>query len=103
MAAPRLLPSMGSGQTTTTMVPVHRAVFERLGGRPLVAVLDTPYGFQQNADELTARTLDYFHTSLPMAEVEVASLRSAGESAPSRERALDTLRRAGGGFFGPGR
>ncbi|HUU61753.1 MAG TPA: hypothetical protein VMX37_05155 [Acidimicrobiia bacterium] len=102
MAAPRLLTIMGSGETTATMVPVHRAVFERLGGRPLVAVLDTPYGFQENADELTGRTLDYFHTSLPLAEVEVASLRSAGDPAPSRERALDTLRRARVVFAGPG-
>ena len=102
MAVPRLLTIMGSGETTATMVPVHRAVFERLGGRPLVAVLDTPYGFQENADELTARTLDYFHISLPMAEVEVASLRSAGDPAPSRERALDTLRRAAVVFSGPG-
>ncbi|HSQ37940.1 MAG TPA: hypothetical protein VLS92_08615, partial [Acidimicrobiia bacterium] len=78
MAAPRLLTIMGSGETAATMVPVHRTVFDRLGGRPLVAVLDTPYGFQENADELTARTLDYFRTSLPMAEFEVASLRSAG-------------------------
>ena len=102
MAAPRLLTMMGSGETTATMVPVHRTVFDRLGGRPLVAVLDTPYGFQENADELTARTLDYFRTSLPMAEFEVASLRSAGDPAPFRERALDTLRRARVIFSGPG-
>ena len=54
------------------MVPVHRAVLERFPSRPLVAVLDTPYGFQENADELTARALDYFRTSLPMARVEEA-------------------------------
>jgi len=102
MAAPCLLTIMGSGEITATMVPVHRAVFERFPGRPLVAVLDTPYGFQENADELTARTLDYFHTSLPMADVEVASLRSASTPAPARERALDTLRRAQVVFSGPG-
>jgi hypothetical protein len=102
MAAAHLLTIMGSGETTATMVPVHRSVFERLGDRPLVAVLDTPYGFQENADELTARTVDYFHTSLPMAAVEVASLRSAGAPAPARERALDTLRRAQVVFSGPG-
>ena len=102
MTATRLLTIMGSGETTATMVPVHRSVFERLGDRPLVAVLDTPYGFQENADELTARTVDYFHTSLPMAAVEVASLRSAGAPALARERALDILRRAQVVFSGPG-
>ena len=102
MTVPRLLTIMGSGEITPTMVPVHRSVFERFPGRPLVAVLDTPYGFQENADELTERAVDYFRTSLPMADVEVASLRSAGPAAPARERALDTLRRAQVIFSGPG-
>ncbi|MFH1330212.1 MAG: hypothetical protein ABIJ48_06150 [Actinomycetota bacterium] len=102
MTAPRLLTIMGSGETTATMVPVHRAAFERFPGRPLLAVLDTPYGFQENADELTARALDYFHTSLPMADVEVASLRSPRQPAAAREQALDTLRRADAVYSGPG-
>lgn len=102
MAPPRLLTIMGSGETTATMVPVHRAVIERFPARPLVAVLDTPYGFQENADELTTKALDYFHTSLPMARVEEASLRSLGAPPSSRERALDTLRRADVVFSGPG-
>lgn len=102
MPAPRLLTIMGSGETTATMVPVHRAVLERFPSRPLIAVLDTPYGFQENADELTARAVEYFHTSLPMARVEVASLRSLAAPASSRERALDTLRRADVVFSGPG-
>ncbi len=102
MAVPRLLTIMGSGETTTTMVPVHRAALERFPARPLVAVLDTPYGFQENADELTERTLDYFRTSLPMAEVEVASLRSLRLPAAAREQALETLRRADLVFSGPG-
>jgi hypothetical protein len=102
MAAPRLLTIMGSGETTATMVPVHRSVLERFPARPLLAVLDTPYGFQENADELTARALDYFRSSLPMARVEEASLRSLAAPATSRERALDVLRRADVVFSGPG-
>jgi hypothetical protein len=102
MTQPRLLTIMGSGETTATMVAVHRAVFERFADRPLVVLLDTPYGFQENADELTERSLGYFHTSLPMADVEVASLRSVSTPAAARERALDTLRRAQVVFSGPG-
>ncbi len=102
MAAPRLLTIMGSGETTATMVPVHRAVLERFPARPLVAVLDTPYGFQENAGELTEKTLDYFRTSLPMAEVAVASLRTLRLPAAAREQALETLRRADVVFSGPG-
>lgn len=102
MTATRLLALMGSGETTPTMVPVHRSVFARFPGRPLAVVLDTPYGFQENADELTERALDYFRISLPMADVEVASLRTVHVPAPARERALDVLRRADVVFSGPG-
>lgn len=102
MDAPRLLTIMGSGEITATMVPVHRAVFGRFPERPLVAVLDTPYGFQENADELTERAVSYFRTSLPMAEVTVASLRSSRKPAAGREQALETLRRADVVFAGPG-
>lgn len=102
MDAPRLLAVMGSGETTATMAPVHRRLLERFPGRPRVAILDTPYGFQENADELTARAVDYFRASLPAAEVEVASLRSARERPLERERALDVLRRSDLVFSGPG-
>jgi len=37
------------------MAKVHRALFERLGPGPVPAtILDTPYGFQENADDLSA-------------------------------------------------
>ena len=44
------------------MAKVHRALFARLGGgrRVPAAILDTPYGFQENADELSARTVEFF-------------------------------------------
>jgi len=41
--------------------PRHRTVLDRLGERPVSAVLlDTPYGFQENADDISDRALDYF-------------------------------------------
>ncbi len=43
---------MGSGETAPTMAEVHRAVL-RAAGDPPVPLLDTPYGFQENADEIT--------------------------------------------------
>ena len=58
MSGPRILAIMGSGETAPTMAKVHRALFERFGGEPApAAILDTPYGFQENADELSARTV----------------------------------------------
>ena len=76
---PRLLTIMGSGETAPTMVKAHRTVVERLGSTPGRGVLlDTPFGFQRNADELCARAIAYFRDSVG-AELEVAGLRSRAD------------------------
>ncbi|MSZ89789.1 MAG: hypothetical protein F2585_10645, partial [Actinobacteria bacterium] len=76
----RLLSIMGSGETSPTMVKPHREVFEQLSASapiadtPVPAVfLDTPFGFQENADELSAKTVEYFKVSLNRV-VDVAGL-----------------------------
>ena len=56
---PGLLVIMGSGETAPTMVKPHRSIFERVGDRPAV-LLDTPYGFQSNADDISSRAVGYF-------------------------------------------
>ena len=77
---PRLLTIMGSGETAPTMAKVHRALLERLGPPPAKAVvLDTPFGFQENADDIVARAQAYFAESVG-AEIGVASLRSAARA-----------------------
>ena len=56
MTVPRLLVIMGSGETSPTMVKTHRQLFARLGPPPVPAVLlDTPFGFQENASEVAGR------------------------------------------------
>jgi cyanophycinase-like exopeptidase len=101
-ALPRILTIMGSGETTPTMARVHRAVLDRLGERPVAAVvLDTPYGFQENAGEITERAVDYFRTTVG-APFSVASFRSADADALTRETALVRIRDARLVFTGPG-
>jgi len=95
----RLLVVMGSGETAPTMIKPHRAVFERVSG-PAV-VLDTPYGFQSNADDISARAVRYFRQSVGR-EVSVLSWRRPPPDPPTRERAAATLREAGWVFAGPG-
>jgi cyanophycinase-like exopeptidase len=93
---------MGSGETTPTMARVHRALIERLGQKPVPAVvLDTPYGFQENADDITDRTIDYFRTTVGTT-FTVASFRSAASDALTRETALVRMREARLVFTGPG-
>jgi hypothetical protein len=99
---PRILTIMGSGETTPTMTRVHRALLDRLGERPVPAVvLDTPYGFQENADDITARALEYFRVSVGTA-FQPASFRSAGVDSLTRETALVRIRDARLVFTGPG-
>ena len=75
---PRILAIMGSGETAPTMAKVHRALFKRFGrgaGVP-ATVIDTPYGFQENADDLSRRIVAYFADTIGQ-PMSVASYRSA--------------------------
>jgi hypothetical protein len=65
-------------------------------------VLDTPVGFQENADEVTARAVEYFRDSVGH-ELGVATYRSAEAADPvDYETALVRLRDARYVFAGPG-
>ncbi|HTT86532.1 MAG TPA: hypothetical protein VMF60_04115, partial [Acidimicrobiales bacterium] len=103
MSLPRLLTIMGSGETAPTMVKVHRSVVERLGpGSNHGVLLDTPFGFQTNADEIAARAVEYFRDSVG-ATLEVAGVRSASDLEPPEGDAV-IARLAGASFVfsGPG-
>ncbi len=96
---PGLLVVMGSGETAPTMVKPHRSIFERVGDRSAV-LLDTPYGFQSNADDISTRAMGYFAASVGR-DVDVVSWRAEPQGL-ARERALADLREAGWVFAGPG-
>ncbi|MEU8205833.1 hypothetical protein [Streptosporangium sp. NPDC049046] len=68
---PGVLVLMGSGETSPTMVEVHRSVVRRLGGGARAVLLDTPYAFQENAAGISARARGYFARSVRL-EVEVS-------------------------------
>jgi len=102
----RLLTIMGSGETAPTMVKPHRIVFERLeadapGAVPAV-FLDTPFGFQENADELSAKTVAYFETSLTRTIGVAGIQRLETASTLQREAAFARIRLAQFVFAGPG-
>ena len=98
---------LGSGETSPTMVTPHQRVFARLSSdRSAVpaVLLDTPFGFQENADELTERIQTYFRDSVGR-DVGVASLRSqaAIDADPAAAaRALAAIADARWIFAGPG-
>ncbi len=99
----RLLVIMGSGETSPTMSKVHRDLLSRVGSPPVPAVmLDTPFGFQENADDISAKALAYFKESVQR-EITVASFRAADGADPlAYETMLARLRDAAYVFAGPG-
>ena len=93
---------MGSGETAPTMAKVHRLLLGRSGPPPVPAVmLDTPYGFQENADEITARALEYFRENVGMA-MTLAPFRTAAGDPVERATTLARLQDAQYLFAGPG-
>ena len=98
----RLLVLMGSGETSPTMVKTHRELLARVGAASPAVLLDTPFGFQANAADLTARAQGYFADSVGRT-LELASFRSADEvGTVGYESTLSLLRAAGYVFAGPG-
>ena len=85
------------------MVTTHREVFSELPKRRPedLVIIETAYGFQSNADELTQRLREYFRDSTGV-ETSVARLRSLSETPAERAAALATARNAHWLFAGPG-
>lgn len=93
---------MGSGETTDSMVRVHRYLLDRLPSPVKAAFLDTPAGFQMNADDLYDKAREYFQKRLGQ-PMERAAFKSSGQISPfAAEKAYQTLRQAGYIFVGPG-
>jgi hypothetical protein len=73
VVAVRVLAIIGSGETSPTMVTAHRELIARLGlTSPQAIALATPYAFQENAADVSARTQRYFADSVGL-QVRVAA------------------------------
>ncbi len=93
---------MGSGELTSTMVEVHKELLARTGPNPVAFFLDTPAGFQLNADRISAGAAEYFKKRVqhPMA---VASFKSRNALSPwDAEKTYASLRKADYVLIGPG-
>ena len=94
----RKLVLMGSGENSPAMVTPHQNVLKAIDKSAKRINLDTPYGFQENADELTKKIRGYFETNVGF-PIEDVLFRSINDSAPS---ILDEIDRATWLFSGPG-
>ena len=91
------------------MVRVHRQLLDRLGPPPVPAVLlDTPFGFQENAREIAGRAVTYFRESLQttIAVTGLAAVHADPDSAEhpafADEQLTTAVRDSRYVFAGPG-
>ncbi len=109
----RILAIIGSGETSPTMVTVHRDLVSRLGlDNPQAIVLATPYAFQENAADVSVRAQRYFANSVGL-QVRIAAGTSphadpamapplTGEDEQDEGRQAADIRTADWVFAGPG-
>lgn len=93
---------MGSGELTGTMVEVHKELLSGLPESPKAVFLDTPAGFELNADQISQRAMDYFqkhvHQPLSVAHYKAKKLISDYDAVLSFKQ----LREADFILIGPG-
>jgi len=89
---------IGSGETSPTLVKTHRTL---LADAMDPLMLDTPFGFQANADDLTEKIGTYFSDSVGTT-LTPARWRNRDEPLVDRERTLALLSRSNYVFAGPG-
>src|SRR6267143_2746893 len=99
----RLIALFGSGETSPVMTSVHQELVARVSHPNLNAILlDTPFGFQENANELAARITAYFREHVGC-EITPASFRHSGRAtALEVEQFLRSISDANYVFAGPG-
>lgn len=95
-----LIVIIGSGELGPSMKSTYRHLFEHVEASS-VTILDSPYGFQENADHLTGRIEKHFRDGFGV-ETRVASLRRADANAEQRRRFREIVQDSEVVFAGPG-
>ncbi|MFQ6856174.1 hypothetical protein AAIB46_35725 [Streptomyces sp. 35M1] len=89
------------------MVTLHRELVAHLGGDADAVILETPYGFQVNRDDISNRAREYFRRSVSLATVVAPDTGadappSGTPGAADADKVRDLVRRADWVFSGPG-
>jgi hypothetical protein len=84
------------------MVSIHRSIAGQLLPGASGVLIETPYGFQENVEEISAKACQYFATSVGLAVRTAPGLRGAGDDAGDGDRGLAMIRTADWLFCGPG-
>ncbi len=92
---------MGSGELTATMVEVHKCLLRKYGDSARAVFIDTPAGFQLNADQISRKAVEFFKLRVQQS-LAIASFKSAGLNPVSAEQGFDRMRCADYLLVGPG-
>lgn len=101
---PHILAIIGSGETSPTMVTIHKDLAEsaRAAGEAPAVLLETPYGFQENASAVSAKAQNYFAESVGLTVQPVRGMRAPATDPGELQRGLALVRAARWLFAGPG-
>jgi cyanophycinase-like exopeptidase len=88
----RIFALMGSGENSPIMVTPHQKIIKSTGNNLNPINLNTPYGFQENIDELSAKIEKYFEVNVgtkittssdPLTDIASAGWVFAGPGSPT--------------------
>jgi cyanophycinase-like exopeptidase len=105
MSTPGLIALFGSGETSSQGRKIHDHLMARLPVPVRVAILETPAGFQPNAEGVNLKIQQFLEKSLQnfRPQVELIAARRKGSAAdPDDPAIVDGLRAADYIFAGPG-
>ena len=93
---------LGSGETSPNLVAVHRKLLQEIPKPVNAYMLDSPFGFQENADQLVEKIQDFYDLSLNI-KIKLASYRNIEElNTKSFFKTISLLEKADFIFAGPG-
>ena len=93
---------LGSGETSPNLVAVHRKLLQEIPKPVKAYMLDSPFGFQENAEQLVEKIQDFYDLSLNI-KIKLASYRNIEElNTKSFFKTISLLGEADFIFAGPG-
>ncbi|MBT2487194.1 hypothetical protein J7E96_01285 [Streptomyces sp. ISL-96] len=84
------------------MVTLHRELVAHLPPEPGAVILEAPYGFQVNRDDISSRARDYFRRSVGLTAVVAPDADAGAQAGSDADGVRDQVRRAAWVFSGPG-
>ena len=93
---------LGSGETSPNLVPVHMEMISRLQKITNPLIINSPFGFQENADVISDKLKEFFKSSLNL-DTHILSYRKPDEfNTVDYFKSLDEINKSNFIFSGPG-